>query len=60
MGQQSARLLMQLIEGKRPPAKAAQVVVPPELVVRDSCGANNASKSGPGATVLPGKFSVMR
>ena len=38
MGQQAARLLLQLIEGEAPDKK--QVVLPPELVVRSSSGAS--------------------
>ena len=37
MGQQAARLLLQLIEGKAPGRK--QIVLPPELIVRSSSGA---------------------
>ena len=37
MGQQAARLLLQLIEGEAPDKK--QIVLPPELVVRSSSGA---------------------
>jgi LacI family transcriptional regulator len=37
MGQQAARLLLQLIEGESPDKK--QVVLPPELIVRSSSGA---------------------
>jgi LacI family transcriptional regulator len=37
MGQQAARLLLQLIDGEAPDKK--QVVLPPELVVRSSSGA---------------------
>ena len=38
MGQQAAHLLIELIEGKPVEAKAQQVVLPPELIVRNSCG----------------------
>jgi LacI family transcriptional regulator len=37
MGQQAARLLLQLIEGEAPERK--QVILPPELIVRSSSGA---------------------
>jgi DNA-binding LacI/PurR family transcriptional regulator len=37
MGQQAARLLLQLIEGEAPGKR--QIVLPPELVVRSSSGA---------------------
>jgi len=43
MGQQAAQLLVQLIEGKPADAKARQVILPPELVVRNSCGARAAA-----------------
>ncbi|MFL6210077.1 MAG: LacI family DNA-binding transcriptional regulator [Pyrinomonadaceae bacterium] len=43
MGQQAAQLLVQLIEGKSADAKARQVILPPELVVRNSCGARAAA-----------------
>ena len=46
MGQQAARLLIQLIEGKPPVGKAQQIVLPPELVVRNSCGARSPAKVG--------------
>ena len=39
MGQQAARLLLQLIEGESPGKQ--QVVLPPELIVRSSSGAAN-------------------
>ena len=39
MGQQAARLLLQLIEGEAPGKQ--QVVLPPELIVRSSSGAAN-------------------
>jgi LacI family transcriptional regulator len=40
MGQQAARLLINLIEGKPEHAKARRVILPPELIVRSSCGGN--------------------
>lgn len=38
MGEQAARLLIDLINGKSPPAKGENVILPPELIVRNSCG----------------------
>ena len=38
MGQAAARLLIDLVEGKRG-SKEQHVIVEPELVVRESCGA---------------------
>jgi LacI family transcriptional regulator len=38
MGQAAARLLIELVEGKKKP-KEQHIIVPPELVVRESCGA---------------------
>jgi LacI family transcriptional regulator len=38
MGEQAARLLIDLINGKSPPAKGESVILPPELIVRNSCG----------------------
>jgi LacI family transcriptional regulator len=42
MGQAAARLLVDMVEGKRG-SKAQQVTVEPELVVRASCGATEAA-----------------
>jgi LacI family transcriptional regulator, galactose operon repressor len=39
MGQQAARLLLKAIAGEPVPAKASRVSLPPELIVRNSCGA---------------------
>ncbi len=41
MGEQAARLLIRLINGEPPAGKALHVVLPPELVVRNSCGAKS-------------------
>jgi LacI family transcriptional regulator len=38
MGQAAAKLLLELIEGKHSAAKPQQVTIPPELVIRRSCG----------------------
>jgi LacI family transcriptional regulator len=43
MGRSVARLLIELIEDKSPATQAQHVVLEPELLVRDSCGAR-ASK----------------
>ena len=44
MGQEAASLLLELIEGKK---KVRKITVPPELIIRRSCGAvqNLATKS---------------
>ncbi|HKA17077.1 MAG TPA: LacI family DNA-binding transcriptional regulator [Blastocatellia bacterium] len=39
MGQQAAQLLMQSMAGETIPAKSRNVSLPPELVIRNSCGA---------------------
>ena len=39
MGQAAAQLLLALIDGKKSPAKSRHISVPPELVIRRSCGA---------------------
>ena len=39
MGQQAARLLLQAIVGESVPAKAANISLSPDLVIRNSCGA---------------------
>jgi LacI family transcriptional regulator len=41
MGQSAARLLVAMVEGKKPP-KDQHIIVEPELVVRESCGATKA------------------
>lgn len=41
MGQNAARLLVAMVEGKKRP-KEAHIIVEPELVVRESCGAVRA------------------
>ncbi|HKP85477.1 MAG TPA: LacI family DNA-binding transcriptional regulator [Blastocatellia bacterium] len=46
MGRQAARLLVQLIEGKSQTSKAQRITLPPELIVRGSCGAKPVSKTG--------------
>jgi DNA-binding LacI/PurR family transcriptional regulator len=40
MGSDAARLLIDLIEAKSAPAKPQRVILQPELVIRDSCGAS--------------------
>jgi len=39
MGQEAAGLLLELIDGNKPARKKRHVTVPPELVIRRSCGA---------------------
>jgi LacI family transcriptional regulator len=41
MGQNAARLLVTMVEGKKRP-KETHIIVEPELVVRESCGAARA------------------
>ncbi len=48
MGQAAAQLLIELVEGKRK-RKEQHVIVGPELVVRESCGATKAGFSANGA-----------
>ena len=45
MGQHAANLLIQLIEGKSDGAKSQNVVLPLELIIRDSCGARAKATS---------------
>ena len=53
MGEQAARLLIQLINGEPPTAKARNVVLPPEIIVRESCGARLLSTAGIDSAALP-------
>jgi len=46
MGQNAASLLIQLIAGKSNNDKPEQIILPPELVIRDSCGARAKAASG--------------
>ena len=46
MGQNAANLLIQLIEEKANQAKPEQIILPLELVIRDSCGARAKATSG--------------
>lgn len=45
MGQQAARLLLRAMAGEASPAKARDVSLPPELIVRDSCGAKPLARA---------------
>ena len=45
MGQNAANLLIQLIEGKAENAKPEQIILPLELIIRDSCGARAKATS---------------
>jgi LacI family transcriptional regulator len=57
MGQQAARLLLQLIEGEASPqARKQQIVLPPELVVRSSSGAE--PRSGLRSATRSGRYSL--
>ncbi len=42
MGQAAGRLLLELIEGDKKPRKPQQIVIKPELLVRQSCGASSS------------------
>lgn len=46
MGQNAANLLIQQIEGKSNNAGPEQVILPLELIIRDSCGARAKATSG--------------
>lgn len=46
MGQSAARLLIQLIEGDEKDVKDQKVILSPSLVIRKSCGAKSAAKTG--------------
>src|SRR5215216_6465296 len=48
MGQQASRLLIKLINGESLPAKAQTITLPPEIIVRTSCGAKRAAKASAG------------
>jgi LacI family transcriptional regulator len=45
MGQEAVRLLLELIESKKKTRNSQQIVVKPQLVVRQSCGATKALAS---------------
>jgi LacI family transcriptional regulator len=56
MGQQAARLLIQLIEGGAPPRKKQQIVLPPELIVRDSSGAGPGPRAAIRSATRSGRY----
>lgn len=58
MGQQAARLLIQLINGESQAAKPQHIILPPELIVRTSCGARPSSKAGMKPATAKGKSSL--
>ena len=58
MGQQAARLLIQLIEGNAPPRKKQQLVLPPELIVRDSSGAGPGPRAALRSATRSGRYSL--
>lgn len=58
MGQQAARLLLQLIDGGAPPRKRQQIVLPPELIVRASSGAAPAARAGLRPAARAGRYSL--
>jgi LacI family transcriptional regulator len=49
-GQQAAQLLIKLMSGEPQDSRARKIILPPELVVRNSCGAKPFGKE-PGASV---------
>lgn len=51
MGERAARLLIELINGKSPVMKAENIILPPELIVRNSCGTKSPAQSKPRAAV---------
>jgi LacI family transcriptional regulator len=60
MGQQAAQLLIQLITGESQSAKPQLIILPPELIVRASCGAPSAPKAGARPAPARGKSSSKR
>ena len=44
-GQQAARLLIQLMSGESQASRPRKIILPPELVVRNSCGAKPLAKA---------------
>lgn len=54
MGKHAARLLIQLITGGPMAAKAQTTILPPELVVRHSCGASPVARPGRPASTRAG------
>jgi LacI family transcriptional regulator, galactose operon repressor len=58
MGEQAARLLIQLINGEPPAAKSQNIVLPPQLVVRNSCGAKAVTEAGVGSAARFGPSSL--
>src|SRR6266550_1761289 len=44
MGRDAAKLLIELIEAKSLPARVEHVILEPELIIRDSCGARAVNK----------------
>jgi LacI family transcriptional regulator len=53
MGEQAATLLIQLIQGELPGTGSRNVVLPLELIVRNSCGANAVTTAGIGFAARP-------
>jgi len=47
MGQEAARLLIQLIGGHEQSAKNQNIILPPELIIRASCGSKSSGNAGP-------------
>lgn len=44
MGRDAAKLLIELIEAKSPPTRVEHLILEPELIIRDSCGARAVNK----------------
>jgi LacI family transcriptional regulator len=57
MGQQAARLLIQLMSGEAQSSRARSIVLPPELIVRNSCGAKPVAGAGNGSAARFVKYS---
>jgi LacI family transcriptional regulator len=59
MGEQAARLLLQLLEGESQSArKRREIILPPEMVVRSSSGAAQASAARLRSATRSGKYSL--
>jgi LacI family transcriptional regulator len=60
MGEQAAHLLIRLIEGRAEDAKANHITLPPELIVRSSCGATRAAKAGVKRAAARSRYTFKR
>jgi LacI family transcriptional regulator len=55
MGQQAARLLFRAMAGESLPSKDRNVSLPPELIVRNSCGAKPLARARVASVARPVK-----